>query len=434
MRSTSLKFAAVVCATGIFAIPATAQSPCQAGHWVTAWSTAVHTPVAFPGAPPPLTLNNQTVREVIRPTISGNCVRIRLSNEFGATPLLIGDAHVSLTNADGGLVPGSDRPLTFDGKGAVVISAGAPMLTDPVDLNIPAFANVAISLYIPKQIAASTFHQLGQQPTLVSGPGDFTGVPHLANATETHAWYFLSDLEVRASAQTSAIVTLGDSITDGFGGKPGEYQDWPDLLADRLAQSSGSSPIAIDNEGIGGNRILYDGAGVSALARFDRDVLGKPGVTAIILLEGINDIGWPNMKPPGVTHDTMRKNPFADQVVTPDALILGMKQIIERAHAHGLKIFGATITPYEKAGYFTTEGEAVREAVNEWIRTGQAFDGVIDFDAAVRDPQHPNRFRDDLQAGDYLHPNAAGYKAMAAAINLDRLRAASVSSPGGSAR
>jgi lysophospholipase L1-like esterase len=356
-------------------------------------------------------------------------VRIRFSNEFGTAPLLLGNAHISLTKADGSLLPGFDRPLTFNGKTGVLIPAGAPMLTDPVELNIPVFADVAISLYIPKQIAALTFHQLGQQPTLISGPGDFTIAPHLANATEAHSWYFLSDMEVRASAQTTAIVTLGDSITDGFGGKPGEYQDWPDRLADRLAQAAGAMTIAIDNEGIGGNRILYDGAGVSALARFDRDVLGKPGVTTIILLEGINDIGWPNMKPPGATNDTARKNPFADQVVTSDAVILGMTQMIERAHAHGLKIFGATITPYEKAGYFTAEGEVVREAVNDWIRTSHAFDGVIDFDAAVRAAQHPKQFRDDFQAGDYLHPNAAGYSAMAAAINLDALRTAVVSSP-----
>ena len=428
MSPTPLRLATLLCAC-LFATSATAQTSCHNGHWVAAWSTAVHTPVAFPGAPPPLTINNQTLRQIIRPTLAGNCLRVRFSNEFGTTPLLLGNAHIALTQADGSLVAGSDRPLTFNGKATVQIPAGAPMLSDPIDLNLPAFANVAISLYVPKQSTASTFHQLGQQPTSLSSPGDFTTAPVIPNATQTHSWYWLSDLEVRAPDQTSGLVTFGDSITDGFGGKPGDYQDWPDQLAERLAQSPGSPTLAIDNEGIGGNRILYDGAGVSALARFDRDVLAKSSVTTIILLEGINDIGWPSMKPPNLTADTMRKTPFADQVVTADDLILGMKQIIDRAHAHSIKIFGATMTPYQGADYFTAEGETVREAVNNWIRSSQAFDGVVDFDAAVRDPQHPNQFRDNYQSGDHLHPNAAGYKAMAAAIDLATLRAASTSSP-----
>jgi lysophospholipase L1-like esterase len=428
MITNPLRLAALLWVAGIAATSATAQTPCQGGHWVAAWSTAVHTPIAFPGAPPPLTVNNQTLRQIIRPTLAGDCLRVRFSNEFGTTPLLFGSVHLALTKEDGTLLPGSDRPLTFNGKATVQIPAGAPMLSDPIDLKIPALANIAISLYVPKQSLASTFHQLGQQPTAISGPGDFTSAPVLPNATQTHSWYWLSDLEVRSPEQASALVTLGDSITDGFGGKPGGYQDWPDLLAERLTQPT-SPAMAIDNEGIGGNRILYDGAGVSALARFDRDVLAKPGVTTIILLEGINDIGWPHMKPPGTNADTIRKNPFADQVVTADDLILGMKQIVGRAHAHGIKIFGATITPYEGAGYFTAEGEAIREAVNNWIRTSHAFDGVVDFDAAVRDPGHPNQFRDDFQSGDYLHPNAAGYKAMAAAIDLTALRAAPTTSP-----
>ena len=342
---------------------------------------------------------------------------------------ILGEAHIALAKEDGSIVPGSDRALTFDGKAAVEIPAGAPMLSDPVDLNIPAFANIAISIYLPKQATSSTLHLLGQQPTYISGPGNFTSSTDIPNAKEIRSWYWLSDLEFRMPEQTSAIVTLGDSITDGFGAKQGEYQDWPDLLAGRLAQVEGSPTFAIDNEGIGGNRILYDGAGVSALARFDRDVLAKPGVTEMIFLEGINDIGWPNMKPPNKSSDTMRKNLFADQVVTAGDLILGMKQIIERAHAHGIKIFGATMTPYEGADYYTPEGETVREAVNEWIRTSKTFDGVVDFDAAVRDPDHPKQFRNDYQSGDHLHPNSAGYHAMAAAINVDALRAALAKSP-----
>lgn len=408
----------VVCAAGV-----TAQNSNATGHWVSGWSTAVHAPMTFPGMPPPLSVNNQTIREIVRPTMGGERLRIRFSNELGTAPLVIGEAHVALAGENGNIVAGSDRALTFDGMMTVRIPAGAPMLSDPVDLKVTAFANLAISIYVPYETTPTTFHLLGQRPTLISGPGKFAGAVDIPNAKTSNSWYWLSDLEFWAPEQTSAIVTLGDSITDGFGAKSGEYLDWPDQLADRLAQANKATLLAVDNEGIGGNRILYDGAGVSALARFDRDVLARPGVTEMILLEGINDIGWPSMKPRATNNGPMRKNPFADQSVTANDLILGMKQIIERAHARGIRVFGATMTPYEGADYYTPEGETVRESVNNWIRSGGAFDGVFDFDAAVRDPNHPQKFREDYQSGDHLHPNAEGYKAMAAAIDLNKLSA-----------
>jgi lysophospholipase L1-like esterase len=230
-------------------------------------------------------------------------------------------------------------------------------------------------------------------------------------------------MEVWAADRSAAIVTFGDSITDGFGAKEGEYGDWPNQLAKRLAEVKGQPTLAVDNEGIGGNRILHDGAGVNALARFDRDVLSQPGVVGLIVLEGINDIGWPHIKfPPAREGTPVRANPFAAQVVSANDLIQGYKQIIDRAHQHGIRVFGATILPYEGSSTFTVDGEAIRQAANQWIRTGDAFDGVFDFDAAVRDPIHPARFKEDLQSGDNLHPNSAGYKAMAAAINLSLLR------------
>ena len=424
MRTKLSKSAASFVVAIIFTVVAFAQDSKVQGHWVSAWTTAVHTPLAFPGMPPAPTFENQTVRMVIRPTIEGQRVRIRFTNELGNTPLAIGAAHIALVMENGSIVPGSDRPLTFGGEGSVNIPAGAPMLSDPVELRVPAFAEVAVSVFLPKKTESSTFHLLGQHATYTSGLGDFTGAAEIPDAKETRSWYWLSGMEVWAANRSAAIVAFGDSITDGFGAKEGEYGDWPNQLAKRLAELNSSASLAVANEGIGGNRILFDGAGVNSLARFDRDVLSQPGVVDVIVLEGINDIGWPHMKLPHAKEGSpLRSNPFANQVVSAGDLIQGYKQIIERAHQHGIRVFGATILPYEGANYFSEDGEATRQAVNQWIRTGGAFDGVFDFDAAVRDPNHPSKFKESLQSGDFLHPNSAGYTAMAASIDLSSLRA-----------
>jgi len=274
-----------------FVLQAGAETPSRGGHWVAAWSTAVHAPLPFPGLPPAPVFENQTIRMVVRSTIGGSRLRIRFSNAFGTTALKIGSAHVAISSKGAAIVPESDRALSFGGRPSVGIPPGAPILSDPVDLTVPPFGELAVSVYLPEKTTSSTIHFWAQHDSYISEPGDFTGKQDILNATTKASWYFLADLEVWASDQTAATVAFGDSITDGVGAKQGEYSDWPDLLADRLAKAPGDSGLSIVNEGIGGNRILHDGAGVSALARFDRDVLSQPGVSSLIVLEGINDIG-----------------------------------------------------------------------------------------------------------------------------------------------
>jgi lysophospholipase L1-like esterase len=391
-------------------------------HWVGAWSTAVHAPLRFPGAPEPPSLANKTIRMNVRPTMGGEHVRIRLSNAFGTKPLTISAAHIALVAEGSKIVQASDRVLKFGGRESVSIPPGAPMLSDPLELKFTSFAELAISLHVTSD-GEQTLHLFGQKPTYISDLGDFTSTTEIPTASTTNNWFWLSDVEVLAPSKAAATVTLGDSITDGAGSKQGEYNDWPDLLADRLAAEKRLPPMAVLNEGIGGNRVLHDAAGINALARFDRDVLSHPGVVNLIVMEGINDIGWPNMKlPPPKEGSAPMPNPFATQKVTAEDIIAGLKQIVDRAHQHGIHVFGATLTPYEGANYYTEDGEVIRKAVNDWIRRGGAFDGVFDFDAAVRDPAYPSRFRDGYHMGDNLHPSVTGYKAMADAIDLSALR------------
>ena len=394
------------------------------GHWVSAWSTAVHAPLPFPNLPPPPVFENQTVRQIVKPTIGGDRVRIRFSNAFGGSAVTIGAAHVALAQQGGSVVPESDRTLTFGGRPSVTIPPGAPVLSDPVDLKVAAFSEIAVSVYLPEKAPASSTHFWAQHETYIAGPGDSTAKAELPNATTKLSWFWLADVEVWAPDGVGAVVTFGDSITDGVGAKQGEYSDWPDLLAGRLAAEKSSRILAVLNEGIGGNRILHDGAGINALARFDRDVLSQPGVSGLIVLEGINDIGFPHLKPRLPDGTVLKDLPFTREVVSAEDLITGLQQIIERAHQHGIKVFGATLTPFEGADYYSEDGEGERQAINKWIRTSGAFDGVFDFDEAVRDPNHPSQFREGYHSGDHLHPSATGYKAMADAVDLNILRGA----------
>jgi lysophospholipase L1-like esterase len=394
-------------------------------HWVSAWSSAVHTPLPWGAVGNPAQFENRTIRMVIRPTLAGERVRIRFSNAYGNVPLSIGAAHIALAAQGGRIVPETDRALTFAGKEAVSIPPGAPMLSDPIELKFPAFAEIAVSVFVSGKVGNLTTHFWAQHESYFSEPGNFTAKQELPNATTKSSWFWLSDLEVLAPRQVGATVALGDSITDGVGSKVGEYTNWPDLLANRLAARKGAPAMAVLNTGIGGNRVLHDGAGVSTLARFDRDVLAQPGVVNVILMEAINDIGWPHMRmPAGPQGAAPVAGPFARELVSAQDIIAGYQQIIHRAHQHGIRVFGATMTPYEGADYYTEDGEAIRAEVNKWTRTSGAFDGVFDFDAAVRDPAHPTRFRNGYHSGDNLHPSATGYKAMAEAVDLSLLSGA----------
>jgi lysophospholipase L1-like esterase len=343
----------------------------------------------------------------VRTSIGGRRVRVELSNAFGTSALVVGAAHVALGDKASAIVEGSDRPLTFSGRPSCTIPPAALVISDPVELEVPKLGNLVISLYIPGQADTPTVHLTALHTTYLSQPGNWTSSTSLVDPKTVQLWYWISAVDVDAPPKAALIVALGDSITDGATSTPDMDRSWPSQLAERLAANNPTASVAIVNEGISGNRLLNDGAGVSALARFDRDVLSRPGVRWLIVLEGINDIGLggrPGAEPP--------------DAVTADDLIAAHKQIIARAHLHGIKVIGGTLTPYLGAFYATDQGESIREAVNQWIRTSQAYDAVIDFDAAVEDPANPKHLRPAYNIRDQLHPNDDGYKAMAAAVDL----------------
>jgi lysophospholipase L1-like esterase len=337
---------------------------------------------------------------------------VRFSNAYGTSSLIIGAAHAALSSGGGAIDPWTDRRLTFNGLPTISIPAGALAMSDAVVLDVPPLGDLAVSLYLPENVAATTEHSASMQTTYLSAAGDFTGAITIA-ATTTQSFYFLTGIEVSASERARAIVTLGDSVTDGYGSTPDTNQRWPNLLAERLQSNPGTSRVAVLNAGVIGNRVLHDLVGTSALARLDRDVLVQTGVKYIVVLQGNTDILIPGLI----------GNPAED--VTAEQIIQGHRQIIDRAHALGLRIYGGTLNPvegYPFPGFWSPAMEAKRQVVNRWIRTSNAYDAVIDFDRVLRAPSDPALLLPAYDSGDHVHPNDVGYQAMANAIDLSLFR------------
>lgn len=402
-----------------------AQRNAPPNSWSATWAASPQ-PTAPNPKSPLLNLEDQTVRERVRVSIGGPEICIRLSNEYGSAPLLVGSATVASPTDPASVKPGSIHTVTFGGHDSVTIPAGAPVLSDPVaSFPVAPGSEITISLYFPKRVTTPTLHALALKRAIVSPRGDHTRTEKIEATATSESSILVTAVLVPAQRSQRLIVAFGDSVTDGDGSTPDADRNWPSNLMRRLGKVPEGSKVAVVNEGIAGNRLLSDGFavgaafaaafGASALARFDRDVLALPGVTHVVLLEGLNDIGFPGAK----LGDTYLADP-AD-VRTPQDLIDAYRQLISRAHAHGVRIIGATINPFEGVdlpGYYSESKEALRQSVNNWIRTSGSFDAVIDFDAILRDPDNPSRLLARFASEDNLHPNDLGYQAMADAIDL----------------
>ncbi|HEY8462487.1 MAG TPA: SGNH/GDSL hydrolase family protein [Bacillota bacterium] len=390
----------------------------SAGHWVATWVampqlTEPHNMPPEPFTQPSLVFPDTTLRQTIHVSIGGKLLRVRFSNAFGDTALTISKASIALPG-DGrvggsAIRPESEKPLTFNGRAAVTIPAGAQIVSDPVRFDLAPLSNLAVTIYTAKgQPSNNITSHPGSRTTSYMLAGDHVSEVDLPGATSTDHWYFLSCVEVWAEHTAAAVVILGDSLTDGRGSTTNQNDRWPDLFSQRLQRHPSTSKIAVLNQGAGGNRVLNDGLGPNGLARLDRDVLAQSGARWLIVFEGINDIG------------TAAATKEAQDQVAED-LIAAYKQIITRAHAQNIIVYGATLLPFAGSSYFDETGfrEAARQKVNRWIRTSGRFDGVIDFDKAVRDSAKPTSLAAEFDTGDHLHLNPQGYRTLAEAIPLE---------------
>ena len=371
-------------------------APRSDANWAAGWISSPFAPtVVAPGMTPPV-FSNQTTRQIIRIDTEGSALKLRLTNEFGIVPIRLAAVHVALIGASGTIQPGSDQAVTFSGEGDAWIPTGSPLLSDPVTMDIKPLQRVAISIFYKDASMPS-----GHHADLMVAPGNQVASGELYRAETQRGPGLVSEIDVQRSHHAPVIVAFGDSITEGAASTPGADMSWPQQLAKRLSTDPSRRGWTVVNAGLSGNRLLHEGFGVPALGRFDRDVLSVAGITHVVLLEGINDIGWWN-------------KPNSD--VSAEQIIEAYRQIVTRAHARGVQVIGATILPYRGAVYYTPEGEMMRMKVNAFIRSGHLFDGVIDFEKAMADTADPTRINPNFEPGDHLHPNDRGYSAMAAVV------------------
>lgn len=424
MRSVRIKnifgfillFAAASAAHAQIPTPASKLSPAPTsswnGSWVASWAASQQIPEPN-NAVPLESLNNTTLRQIVHLSAGGPMIRIRVSNAFGTVPLHVLAAHVArpISPAASRIDPASDRTVTFNEQADALIPAGAEYTSDPLSYAVPALSDLAVTMQIEAAPGQETGHP-GSRATSYLAVGLPASATEMQDSQKIDHWYFLSGVDVSASGSASAVVALGDSITDGHGATTNGNDRWTDDLASRLQRNPATSGIAVLNEGIGGNHLLTDGLGPNVLARFDRDVLAQNGVRYLIVLEGINDLGM-------LTVSKVASQGQHEELVR--RIIGAYSQIILRAHAHGIKVIGATILPFMGSGYYhpTESNESDRKIVNAWIRASGHFDAVVDFDSVMADPAHPAHLRPDYDCGDHLHPNPAGYRAMADAISLE---------------
>lgn len=383
-------------------------SEAQQLHWVTTWSMSPSTlpPGFLPQEQVVDAFENRTIRLIAHSSVGGEMVRVRISNTHGDKRLKVGSATIALQTTAADISVETLTKLTFGGEESITIARGGLVLSDPVSFAVPALSNLSVSLYLPEGSGTATSHVLSMETSYLSAAGNHTSDESLQDPQELTEWQFVSAIDVGRRDEMTAIVTLGDSITDGYGSNRSLNNRWPNYLARRLVDDDGVPRFAVVNAGISGNRVLHESNirfGENLQVRFERDVLALSSISHIVLLEGINDLGMSVAAP--------------EQEVNALEVIAGYKQIIARAHANGIKIIGATLTPFEGAAYYTAEGERKRQAINEWIRTSDEFDGVIDFEKPVQDPANHTRLLPSYTT-DNLHPNDAGYEAMAAAIDL----------------
>ena len=391
-------------ATNITVSPATnTTDDVKSKYWISTWIASPQ----LASKNQVLKISNQTLRQIVHTSIGGELARIRLSNTFGVQPITLGEVHIAIRSNGSAIEPSSDRILTFSGKPNITIPPGAIILSDPAKIDIRPLTDIAITIYFPYYTKVTTVHTVALQDNYITPIGNFAKVAIIHPVKTLQNWFLLTGVEVATDLKKDmAIIVLGDSITDGFKSTPNSNHRWPNVLADRIDTNTKPTllSMAVLDAGISGNRILNDGIGPNALSRFDSDVLAQPGITDLIILEGINDIA--------PFHGITQLSVTAVDVTT------GIHQLIERAHEHGIKVFVGTLLPFEGAAEYTLQSEQKRQQVNHWIRTSCACDGVIDFDKIMRDPSHPTRLLPLYASPDYIHPNDEGYKKMGDFIQL----------------